>query len=299
MPTTKRGAIFVLLIATVLAAALASPAAEADPARTGSATTASATHFSTLLPGSSLPSDQTCAGSVRPVNEQRIDNVVMNDTVPPPGTIHLAPLDRENGYDNRAQTLEARVTGNFTGTTDEIIQWAACKWGFDENVVRAIAMTESDWHQDTLGDYTTNAASCPPGLVVPCPQSFGIHQVTWTSDPVGTWPWSQTSTAFNLDASLMVHRLCYEGYMQWLTDIGYTSYKAGDLWGCVGQWYSGTWHDSAAQSYIATVKNYVATAPWTQASFSNVPPPPPPTSLRYDFENGSTDGWYPAWGPVT
>ena len=24
-----------------------------------------------------------------------------------------------------------RVTGNFTGTTDEIIQWAACKWGFN------------------------------------------------------------------------------------------------------------------------------------------------------------------------
>ena len=33
-----------------------------------------------------------------------------------------------------------RITGNFTGTTDEIIQWAACKWGWSDNVVRAQAV---------------------------------------------------------------------------------------------------------------------------------------------------------------
>jgi autotransporter family porin len=36
-----------------------------------------------------------------------------------------------------------RVTGNFTGTTDEIIQWAAHKWGIDEDVVRSVATAES------------------------------------------------------------------------------------------------------------------------------------------------------------
>ncbi len=33
------------------------------------------------------------------------------------------------------------------GTTDEIIQWAACKWGLPDNFLRAEAYTESTWFQ--------------------------------------------------------------------------------------------------------------------------------------------------------
>src|SRR5579884_2247822 len=29
------------------------------------------------------------------------------------------------------------VTGHFTGTTDEILQWAAYKWGFSPDLLRA------------------------------------------------------------------------------------------------------------------------------------------------------------------
>jgi autotransporter family porin len=256
-------------------------------------------YFSTLAPGSVLPSDATCASRVRRVPEQRSDNALANATVPPAGSFTLAPLGQQNGYDGRTQTLEARVTGGFTGTTDEIIQWAACKWGFDENVVRAIAVVESDWHQSQLGDYTSDASLCPAGYAPSCPRSFGIHQVTWESDPIGTFSWSQKSTAFNLDASLLVHRICYEGYMQWLKNIGYTSYTSGDLWGCVGQWYSGNWHDSGAQTYISEVKGYVNAQPWTQDSFSNVRTVLALSSHGYDFEGGSTQGWAPTGGPVT
>ena len=42
--------------------------------------------------------------------------------------------------------------GNFTGTTTEIFQWAACKWGIDEDTLRAVAVQESDWHQSAVGD---------------------------------------------------------------------------------------------------------------------------------------------------
>ena len=45
-----------------------------------------------------------------------------------------------------------RVTGNFTGTTDEIIQWVACKWGVDEDAVRAQIIKESYWYQSNVGD---------------------------------------------------------------------------------------------------------------------------------------------------
>ena len=37
------------------------------------------------------------------------------------------------------------VTGNFVGTTDEIFSWAACKWGIDEDTIRAVAVQESEW----------------------------------------------------------------------------------------------------------------------------------------------------------
>jgi hypothetical protein len=222
----------------------------------------------TLPPRSVLPSDATCAARVRRGGtESRPSNAVANATVPPTGSFRLTPLNDQVGYSNRTPGLEARVTGNFTGTTDEIIQWAACKWGFDVDEVRAIAATESWWYQSELGDVTTDQSRCPPGMVAPCPRSFGIHQVTWNSDPQGTYPWSLASTAFNLDASLLVHRICFEGYTTWLRDIGYASYAAGDEWGCVGQWYSGNWHDAGAQTYIAKVQGYLASKPWTSPTF--------------------------------
>jgi autotransporter family porin len=257
-----------MMAAVVAAAALAMGGqADARPLAARASSALSPGYFSTLPPGSSLPAGGTCAGRVRPAAEQRLDNALANATVPTAGGFTLAVLDGQNGYNQHAQALEARVTGNFTGTTDEIIQWAACKWGFDENVVRAIAVAESNWHQNAVGDWTIDPALCPPGRLPPCPRSFGIHQVTWSSDPVGTYPWSRRSTAFNLDASLLVHRICFEGDMRWLRDVGYSSYAAGDLWGCVGQWYSGGWHDPDAQTYITRIKGFVATHPWTQLLF--------------------------------
>jgi hypothetical protein len=44
------------------------------------------------------------------------------------------------------------VDGNFPGTTDEILQWAACKWGMDQNIAKAEAIAESSWYQSTVGD---------------------------------------------------------------------------------------------------------------------------------------------------
>jgi len=36
----------------------------------------------------------------------------------------------------------------------------------------------------------------------------------------------------------------------------------GDLWGCVGAWYSGDWYDPGARQYIAEVKALLAKRPW-------------------------------------
>ena len=74
------------------------------------------------------------------------------------------------------------MTGNFTGTTDEIIQWAACKWGIDEDLVRAQIAVESWWDQRAGGDLTSTQSNCHPDVRTTtgqCPESFGLLQVRY------------------------------------------------------------------------------------------------------------------------
>ncbi len=200
-------------------------------------------HFVTLPVGSSLPSDATCAGRVRRTGEKRPQNATYNQT-----RGHGPPS-------NPPAPLYRRVTGNFTGTTDEIIQWAACKWGVDEDVARAQAAKESFWFQNAVGDNG---------------ESFGIMQVR---QPYWKWAFNngvgdaKTSTAYNLDAALAARRNCFEGNETWLNSVGGAHYAAGDLWGCIGLWFSGRWHDQAADTYIAAVQSDLAQRVWESPGF--------------------------------
>jgi hypothetical protein len=156
---------------------------------------------------------------------------------------------------------QSRVTGNFTGTTDELIQWAACKWGFDEDDVRAQAVQESYWHQSQLGDCNVTTQPQTHGC-----SSVGILQVKGADIPPthpGTWPYAYESTAFNLDYTLAVRRACFEGKETWLGN----GYHAGDEWGCIGRWFSGGWYDAGAQNYISQVKKILADKVWLQPGF--------------------------------
>jgi hypothetical protein len=155
---------------------------------------------------------------------------------------------------------ESRVTGNFTGTTDQILRWGACKWGFDENTVRAQGVVESWWRQSTLGDCGVTTQPQTNGCA-----SVGILQIKGADIPAthpGTWPAAWTSTAFNVDYTLAVRRLCYEGKETWLRSRN-PSYAAGDLWGCIGRWFSGSWHDPGANQYIQKVQSTLASKTWT------------------------------------
>ena len=155
--------------------------------------------FVTLPPGSPLPSDAECAARVRPAAEVRARN---------------EPYNRTRGISGMSNDhLFSRVTGNYTGTTDEIIQWAACKWGFDEDVVRAQSVIESWWDQRTHGDLTSDPGSCPPGRPIgydghpgQCVDSWGLQQIRHT-----TFRWAFpsfevapaiSSTAWNVDLAL-------------------------------------------------------------------------------------------------
>ena len=207
-------------------------------------------HFRETPP---LPGDGACASLVRRHPwEPRPENRQANQTLPTePVAFNVNP--HWQGWRQKA----SRVTGNFTGTTDEVIQWAACKWGFDEHLVRALAFKESSWKQSAQGDY------CADGT----PRSFGIIQIRhgYCDGRLanGGHPWTLLSTALNLDYGLAILRACYEGDFYdggpWL----YGGQKiVGDLWGCVGFYYSGQWYDGGAKSYIAAVKPILAEKPW-------------------------------------
>lgn len=229
-------------------------------------------HFTTLAPGRPLPSDGQCAELVNSV--QIPENKRMNRTfnrVTGQSVGEFFPA----GDDPNANALIApRIDGKFTGTTGQILRWAACKWGIDEDLVAAQAAVESWWRQTTLGDWDGDSSACPPGHQLgsdgrrgQCPQSYGILQNRYP-DTSAAWPGLATSTAMNVDTAYAVWRACYEGYEVWLNDVDHRGqYVAGDAWGCIGRWYSGRWHTSAADGYIAKVRDYMSRRVWTGSSF--------------------------------
>jgi autotransporter family porin len=171
-----------------------------------------------------------------------------------------------------------RVTGDYVGTTDEIIQWTACKWGIDENAVRAQAALETYWFQRNTGDFSSDSSTCVPGHQTlgvdgqagQCPQSIGIMQVRYPyhGTAFATNNDATVSTAYNLDYAYAVWRNCFDGNDKWFNQFNPPKpYAAGDLWGCVGAWFSGRWYDSGAVTYINRVQSYLAQRIWEMPGF--------------------------------
>jgi autotransporter family porin len=210
---------------------------------------------------------------VKPRPENKGDNLPFNSQ---PGNQGLAEdFFTPGSGDSRANTeIGARVTGAFTGTTDEILQWAACKWGVDEDIVRAQAALESWWHQDAKGDWGSDPDRCPPGhgLGVDgepglCPESWGLLQTRYPYEQ-SAWPGMADSSAFNVDTAYAIWRACFEGYEWWLNDVERgEEYGEGDAWGCVGRWFAGRWHTQPAEEYTIRVQEYLIERIWEQPDF--------------------------------
>jgi hypothetical protein len=230
-------------------------------------------YFHTLPPGARLPSGAECARLVRasPSPESRQLNTPPNRTAGHRVKTSVFPP----GDSAQAAKLAPLINGEFTGTTQEILQWAACKWGIDQNVVFAQAAVESWWQQGKLGDWTANAALCPPGHGIgadgipgECPQSYGILQNRYPLEK-SAWPGIGVSTAMNVDVAYAIWRSCYNGYEVWLNNSPKGQpYHAGDLWGCVGRWFAGTWYTPEARGYTHLVKEYLSERVWLQPYFA-------------------------------
>jgi hypothetical protein len=261
-------------------------------------------YFRTVPPGHwrRLPGDGECAGRVhRSAWEPRADNDRPNHRMPSIRAVRRSLSERPRGvrgayHEAWDRWLLPRITGHYTGTTDEILQWAACKWGIDDNLLRAIAVRESGWYQyevyrdgrcvvqsgcgDAFGRATPATrtfcsrvvAAMPghPGYARGrCPKTFSIVGVMAWQDPHwgpmrdnqnGTFPFSLRSTAFAIDYLASMLRGCYEGWMTWLRNTG--PYHAGNLRGCVGAWYGGAWLSKEARAYTHRVWHVERARPW-------------------------------------
>jgi hypothetical protein len=231
-------------------------------------------YFSTLSPGASLPSESQCAAWVlsTPSTELQPDNATANQTAPTGAELsnfHSNPTF----IDDLPVADFQNIDGNFTGTTDQIIRWASCKWGLDENAMRAEAWQETTppdqaWAQSQLGDWRTDPSECQAGDWngwdgSGCWQSYGIYQIkplTWN-----VWPEVRDSTAFNADFRAGYLRACMNGDLRG-SGIGSNGYPGEGtdyrFWGCMGEWYSGSWYDSGAQYYNSMVQEWVNSQPW-------------------------------------
>ncbi len=225
----------------------------------------------------SLPDDAAAAAAVHQSGwEPRPGNKRYNETVPVNLKLRRQSI-HSGAYDPRwNKYILGRITGNFRGTTDEIFQWAAAKWGLPDNLLRTMAYMESSWRQSNYGDFVNDRAECPPGhRTLPCPVTFGIMGTKSTSWP-GIFPWNRDSTAAAVDVLGGWLRGCYEGWVWWLRDHGNRSrgvYHAGDIWGCVGAWNSGNWYDGSVSdphggaNYIHRAQHWYTVEPWLSKGF--------------------------------
>jgi hypothetical protein len=225
-------------------------------------------------------SDAEAAARVRRVAETRPENVRANQYVPSPGELRLFRAAKDSRgrpalFDNPHL---AHVTGHFSGTTDEIIQWAAHKWGIPEDWLRAQYAVESSWRQDAAGDLRTQSSSARaryPGFSCPtearCYESLGIAQVKWRPDGsqgAGSEPLRWKSTAFNVDYQAATVRFYYDDPKGRRSAWGDSSYRAQRGWLALGGWFQPfPWNNPAQKAYIRKVRATLTDRAWPKPGY--------------------------------
>ena len=182
--------------------------------------------------------------------EPRPQNYVPDHTVPSPAELAEWQAQSQMPY-------AGLVNGRFKGTTPEIIEWAAIKWGLPVEVLRAVAALETWWEQSFVGDSG---------------DSYGIFQVRRPYHCFGECTIARDSTAFVADYYGGIIRAYYDGAMTWLNNPDVAAengapYTAGDFWGSVGAWRDGRWHTAFNEEYVAKAKANLAEKPWTKPNF--------------------------------
>jgi hypothetical protein len=226
-------------------------------------------------------SDRAAAALVTHVPEVRAENVRANNYRPtdadlryfrsvknPAGQTSVA-LNSWNAYVNGRSYLK-------NPSTDDLIQWAAHKWGIPEDWLRAQLAWESWWQMDLPGDlarvsdkwYNQYAplfhSKDGQNLVY---ESAGLSQIKWTPDNavnVGTRFLRYRSSAFDLDYMGAESRYYYDGKCNWCRP----HYHAGNPWLSIAAWNSpAPWNNVRQRQYASNVRRTLQQRPWTLPSF--------------------------------
>src|SRR5262245_39322147 len=204
--------------------------------------------------------DVEAANLVIRMTENRPDNTTANNYKPSPSELS-AFLKSERGKDGilpaEANPYAIYVTGGFVGTTDEIIQWGAAKWGIPADWLRAEYYQESKWDQSSLGDLTTvsDVTKYPAYSRYSSDQvyqSLGIAQVKWNhpdrNNCIGGEPLRWKSTAFNVDYQLSFVRFLFDNPKGLRSAWGDSSYSPCDNWQSIGGSFDPwPWNNSGQQ----------------------------------------------------
>lgn len=218
--------------------------------------------------------------NLAPVGENESENVARNQSVPT--TTQLGALTPMSNLQNAVGIAVMKgVTGNYKGTTNEILQWAAIKWGMDPIAYLAEAYNESGWDMDVVGDMGNGVSlgilqikssdytgTCPgatnvnyPTAIVPC----SAFPVLCSSTCL-----SHQYTAFAADYAIGWMHACQVGGNTYLSNPSFPGYQVStgvgtaynDFWSCMGAWFSGKWNDSGSLSYQSLIKGYYSSKPY-------------------------------------
>jgi hypothetical protein len=228
-------------------------------------------------PVGSLPlSDAEAAARVVRRPEQRPENAAANDYVPNEAQLQaFHEAEKGTGW-----IYSAYVTGRpglADPSTDDLIQWAAAKWGIPTEWLRALAYGESGWNQAHVTDQRKVSKEWyglyPPQARIAGSneeevyESMGITSLKWMPEgnqPPGTEPLRWKSTAFNLDFLGSQLRYYYNGLATWIKG----GYRAGDAWNSVAAWFEPTpWRGKEQVWYIDYLKRILGEKPWLSPNF--------------------------------
>lgn len=198
---------------------------------------------------------------IRPTNTQWNNNAGVK-----PNPLYREWIEGFGPYYDKIDGL-----GCVGGTTEQILEWAALKWGLDKipgsskDLMKALAVQESDWYARIRGDYE----ECLQDWCYPSPGFYGLDYQTTGITAVkrtswaDSWPSSQNSTAFAADWTGAALKAYYDGAIPWA--IG----TKGNLTRTIGAWYCGC-DDGGGDAYAASVLNSLSTREWEQSFFKDV-----------------------------
>jgi hypothetical protein len=177
-------------------------------------------------------------------------------------------------------------------STDDLIQWAAHKWGIPEDWLRSEYARESYWNAFQLGDqsqvssnwYKRYPAQARLAGGHDVYQSLGITQVKWIPDGSvgpGSEPLRWESAAFNIDYQAAMVRFYFDNPSGARSAWGDGSYVPCQKWNSIGGWFEPyPWGNAGQIEYVRAVQRGLQDRVWTRSSFVNWRPTGLPPAIR-------------------